>query len=95
MLVTAASVSEREGGKQVLKQVNQMGEAVSRLHTIWVDGGNDCEPFMQWVMNFCRWTRASRAASQTAPGVCFAAQALGGRTDSGLACWVSTIEQRL
>lgn len=55
VLVTAASVSEREGGKQVLKQVNQMGEAVSRLHTIWVDGGFDGEPFMQWVMNFCRW----------------------------------------
>jgi transposase len=32
-----------------------MGKAVSRLHTIWVDGGFDGEPFMQWVMDFCRW----------------------------------------
>ncbi len=40
-----------------------MGASVARLHTVWVDGGNDCDPFMQWVMNFCRWTRASSAAT--------------------------------
>jgi len=34
VLVTAASVPEREGGKQVLKQVKQMSKGVSRLHTI-------------------------------------------------------------
>jgi putative transposase len=55
VLVTAASVTEREGGKQVLKQVQQMGKRVSRLHTIWADGGFDGEPFMQWVMDVCRW----------------------------------------
>lgn len=53
--VTAANVGEREGGKRVLKRVNQRGQAVSRLHTIWVDGGFDGEPFMQWVMDGCRW----------------------------------------
>jgi len=37
------------------KRVNQMGKAVSRLHTIWVDGGFDGEPFMRWVMDVCRW----------------------------------------
>jgi transposase len=42
-------------GKQVLKRVKHSNEQVSRLTTIWVDGGNDCEPFMQWVMDFCRW----------------------------------------
>jgi transposase len=55
VLVTAANVGEREGGKQVLKRVKQSGKQVSRLTTIWVDGGFDGEPFMQWVMNFCRW----------------------------------------
>jgi transposase len=55
VLVTAASLGEREGGKQVLKQVKQSKEQVSRLTTIWVDGGFDGESFMQWVMNFCRW----------------------------------------
>ena len=55
VFVTAANVGEREGGKRVLKQVKQMGQAVSRLHTIWVDGGFDGEPFMQWVMDCCRW----------------------------------------
>lgn len=55
VFVTAASVGEREGGKRVLKRVNRMGKRVSRLHTIWVDGGFDGEPFMQWVMEVCRW----------------------------------------
>lgn len=55
VLVTAANVGEREGGKQVLKRVKKMAQAVSRLHTIWVDGGFNGEPFMQWVMNVCRW----------------------------------------
>lgn len=53
--VAAASVGEREGGKRVLKKVKQMGKAMSRLHTIWVDGGFDGEPFMQWVMGICHW----------------------------------------
>lgn len=55
VLVTAASVGEREGGKQVLKRVNQMGKKVSRLTTIWVDGGFDGAPFMQWVMDLYLW----------------------------------------
>lgn len=55
VLVTAASVGEREGGKQVLSRVKQMGQSVARLHTIWVDGGFDGEPFLKWVMDVCRW----------------------------------------
>jgi transposase len=54
VLVTAASVPERVGGKLVLNKVKQMGLSVSRLHTIWVDGGFDGESFMQWVMDICR-----------------------------------------
>ena len=53
--VSAASVGEREGGKHVLKRVKQQGIAVSRLHTIWADGGFDGDPFMRWVMDWCRW----------------------------------------
>lgn len=53
--VMAASVPDREGGKQVLERVQRMGKAVSRLHTVWTDGGFDGDPFMQWVMNVCRW----------------------------------------
>jgi len=55
VLVTSASVGEREGGKQALKTVKSMGEGVTRLHTIWTDGGFDGEPFMKWVMDVCRW----------------------------------------
>ena len=54
VLVTAASVGEREGGKAVLKRVKQMGKAVSRLTIIWADGGFDGAPFMMWVMDMCR-----------------------------------------
>lgn len=53
--VTAASVDERNGGKQVLQKVKQMGNKVSRLNTIWVDGGYDGNPFMQWIMDLYRW----------------------------------------
>jgi transposase len=55
VFVTAASTPEREGAKQVLKRVKHKGKAVSRLHTIWVDGGFDGVPFMHWVMTVCRW----------------------------------------
>lgn len=55
VLVTAAHVPEREGAKQMLKQVKQMGPGVSRLHTIWADGGFGGNPFLMWVMDVCRW----------------------------------------
>ncbi len=53
--VTAANVPEREGAKTVLKPVKQMGKGVSRLHTIWADGGFDGSAFMMWVMDICGW----------------------------------------
>jgi putative transposase len=55
VFVSAASVGERDGAKRVLKRVHRMGKSMSRLHTIWVDGGYDGKPFMMWVMNVCRW----------------------------------------
>jgi putative transposase len=55
VVVTAADVPEREGGKQVLQKVQQMGDAVSRLYLIWVDGGYSGSPFLIWVMNTFRW----------------------------------------
>jgi transposase len=55
VFVSAASVGEREGAKRVLKRVKRMGKAVSRLHTIWVDGGYNGNPFLMWVMDVCHW----------------------------------------
>jgi transposase len=55
VFVTAANVGEREGGKQVLQRVKNMGKAVARLHMIWVDDGFDGDPFMKWTMDVCRW----------------------------------------
>jgi transposase len=55
VLVTAASVPEREGAKQLLKKVYDMGKAVSRVHTLWADGGYDGLPFFQWAIDILRW----------------------------------------
>lgn len=55
VVVTAASVPERAGGKQVLTKVHEMGAAVSRLCVIWVDGGYSGQPFLQWAMDSFRW----------------------------------------
>jgi transposase len=55
VVVSAASMGEREGGKRVLKRLKRMDKAEARLHTIWVDGGFDGAPFMQWAMDTCRW----------------------------------------
>jgi putative transposase len=55
VLVTAASVPEREGGKQVLERLKQMGERVRRLYLVWVDGGYSGHPFLAWVMDTLGW----------------------------------------
>lgn len=53
--VSAANVTERHGGQQVLQRVRQKGQSVSRLHTVWVDGGFSGPNFMMAVMDICRW----------------------------------------
>lgn len=60
----ASNVGERAGGQRVLKRVKAMGKKVSRLHTIWTDQGFDGEPFMMWVMDVCRWTKAGGAPTR-------------------------------
>jgi len=55
VLVTAASVPERKGAQQLLNRVKRLDKGVSRLHTIWADGGFSGPEFMQWVMDWCRW----------------------------------------
>jgi putative transposase len=64
VLVTSASIPERQGAKRVLKRVHDMGDSealpppavrVNRLHTIWMDGGYRGEDFMRWVIDMFRW----------------------------------------
>jgi transposase len=94
VVVTADSVTEREGGKQVLKRVKDMGESVSRLHTIWVDGGFDEEPFVQWVMDACRWIVevVLRPVNQR---VCLSQKAVGGGAHFWMVDGMEKISQRL
>ena len=46
VLVTAASVPEREGAKRLLLQAKA---ALPRLSHLWVDGGYDGQPFADWA----------------------------------------------
>ena len=71
VFVTAASQTERQGGKAVLERLkekadaialrspqralHQAGTRIARLHTIWVDGGFTGDTFMMWVMDLCHW----------------------------------------
>ena len=55
-----------------------MGNAVSRLHTIWVDGGFDGEPFMQWVIAVCRWIVQVVLRPEQTLMVCVAEKTVGG-----------------
>ena len=95
VFVTAASVGEREGGKRVLKRVNRMGKAVSRLHTIWVDGGFDGNPFLQWVMDVCRWIVQVVLRPEQTIMLCAAQKTLGRRAHVWLADGVTPIGQGL
>ncbi|MBD2428876.1 transposase [Phormidium sp. FACHB-1136] len=47
VVITAASVTEREGGKQVLQKLHQMGAAMARIDLVWVDGGYSGFKFIQ------------------------------------------------
>jgi len=49
------------------ERVKEMGDKVSRLTTIWTDGGFDGSDFMMWVMDVCRWIVHLRAATRTLP----------------------------
>ncbi len=55
VLVTSASLPERQGAQQVLKRVHDTGYQVKRLHTIWMDGGYRGQEFMRLVMDMFRW----------------------------------------
>jgi len=55
VLVTAASVPEREGSQQVLQWLSELGTKGCRLYLLWVDGGYSWQPFLQGVMDHFRW----------------------------------------
>jgi transposase len=63
VLVTSASLPERQGAKLVLKRVHDTGNQVKRLHIIWMNRGYQGEEFMRSrsvrfalrVMDMFRW----------------------------------------
>ena len=66
VVVSAASVPEREGAKLVFAQVKQLKERFFRLIRIWVDGGYRGENFMRWVMDTYGWILETVLRSDTA-----------------------------
>ena len=56
VLVTAANVPERKGGKKGLNQVKAMTpERTNRLFLVWAEGGYSGNPFLIWVMDILHW----------------------------------------
>lgn len=72
-----------------------MGNTVTRLHTIWVDGGFDGDPFLQWVMDFCHWIVQVVLRPRERQGFVLLPLALGSGADFGLVNWLSPLEQGL
>jgi hypothetical protein len=58
VLVTAASVGEREGGKRVFKRVKRMGKDVSRLHPFGsmaaITAKSSCTGSWMCAVSLCR-----------------------------------------
>ena len=55
VVITAASVSEQAGAKQVFSKLEQVRDRFGRLITIWVDGGYRGQNFQHWVIDVYRW----------------------------------------
>ena len=55
VVVTAASLPERDGARRVLEKMHRVREWFTRLCVIWVDGGYSGEDFMKEIMDRFRW----------------------------------------
>lgn len=53
VLVTKASVPEREGAKMLLQRA--LAQHFGRLVLIWADGGYTGQDFCDWVLEHCGW----------------------------------------
>ena len=68
VVVTAASLPEREGAKLVFEKVHKSKSAFFRLVTIWVDGGYRGINFRRWAMDTYRWIIETVLRSDNAKG---------------------------
>ncbi|WP_027268711.1 IS5 family transposase [Leptolyngbya sp. PCC 6406] len=55
VVVTAASLPERDGARKVLEKMHQVSQWFTRLCVIWVDGGYSGNDFMKEIMDRFRW----------------------------------------
>lgn len=92
VLVTSASLPEREGAKKVLLRVHGMGDRVKRLHTIWMDGGYRGEEFMRWVMDMFCWIVEIVTTTFREKRFCSTTKAVGSGKNFWMAQLVSPFE---
>lgn len=55
VVVTAASLPERQGARKVLAKMGKVRQWFTRLCVIWVDGGYSGDDFMKEIMDRFRW----------------------------------------
>jgi transposase len=68
VMVSAASVPEREGANLVFAKLHLMREKFSRLVRIWVDAGYEGKDFMRSMTDTYRWIVETIKRSNTAKG---------------------------
>lgn len=71
VVVTAASLPEREGAKLIFEKVQESKQQFFRLITIWVDGEYRGIDFIRWVMDTYRWIIETVMRSDNATGFLF------------------------
>jgi transposase len=69
VVVSAASVPEREGANLVFAKLHLIRKQFPRLVRIWVDGGYEGKDFMRPAMDTYRWILETIKRSDTAKGV--------------------------
>ena len=68
VVVTAANVTDYDGARTLLSQLNEKRRQFPRLCLIWVDGGYRGKDFMEWVMDSYRWVLEVIKRSDDAQG---------------------------
>lgn len=68
VIVTATSVPEREGAKLVFAKLQGIGQSLTQLVLIRVDGGYKRVEFMRWVMDRYGWIIETIKRSDQAKG---------------------------
>ena len=91
VLVTAASLQDRDGGRRILDRARM---AMPSIALVWADGGY-AGKLVTWVARYCRIVLDDRAETRGAAHFRGSAAPLGGGTNPVLAGALATTRPRL